>query len=195
MNTMETHTLTKEEQDRILMPPPGPLKKASRPMIKDDAEKTITTHRRETVDDSGGDVASNAPEEYKTQDGVPDDFFETIGQKSKKQLERERTAERDDAEYFRFQQELNASMTTITEKETAEEEERERHRQEMDDYEQQQRLELVNVFRQKRLHPVIPKPGHQAPPPSTSGEASMDDDLSPSDDDEDVEKLWRGKSF
>ena len=164
-------------------------------MTKEPAEKPITTHRHETVNDARGDVGSNMPEQHETQDGVPDDFFEIESQKSKKQLEKERTAQRDDAEYLRFQQELNASMTSITEKEAEEDEESERHRQEMDDYEQKQRLELVQVFKEKRIHLPIPKPNPQEQPPSTSGETSMDEDLSPSDDEEDVEKLWRGKSF
>lgn len=188
--------LTKKERDRILMPPPPSSGKKAKPspikMTKVQDEELTPAER----------VTSKAPPAAETvrtmkasmQDdaqtnGVPEGFFEMKSKKADAQLQKERTAEKVETEYVRFQKEVESSLDAMTEKEVIEEEASDIHRQETEAHEQQQRLDLVQRLKAQRQHIPFSNPTPAADPNS---EGNAMETESSSDDDE---IQWRGKAL
>jgi len=192
--------LSKEERDRILMPPPPPLNKKpkSTAAVTPNKDKALGTDkvavRAESDMAPSIDVdAFNRRMEMEVDlNGVPEDFFEAESKKAKAQLEKERISQRTDAEYLRFQKEMEASLEAMTEKEALEEEESEQHRQETEDYEQDQRLQLVQRIKQQRETQTASDHVSTIP----AGEQNAEMDVSSSSSEEDMAEIqWRGKAL
>lgn len=181
---MSDEVVTKEERDRLLMPPPTPKSKRPKPDVGEALSETTL---------ESPFLQSKVPSEFTEMesgsnvDSIPQDFFEEENRRAKEKLERERLIQKTDSEYLRFMKEIEAPLDAMAEEDAAEEEESERRREEREEIEQRKNAERIQKLKGKRQ---VRFSSNQRPTPSQDSleETSLSSD-------EDDPEQWREKAI